>query len=144
MATSGDVPGVYDVVIDGQGYLFYEQMDVAATTFGHIPQRALYGYTPTFIERTNITGDYGDNQQAFWLTVSDRDWSLGEEQKYYRGNDAVSARRYYAGTNLDISIPGQAKLAWTNLSATLPQTSAVSTIYVAAGHFGRETGGGEV
>ena len=69
--------------------------------------RAIYSSTPTFIERSNVSGSYGDNQQDFFLTASQADWSLGEDQRFFRQADVDSIRRYWKGNAVDISIPGQ-------------------------------------
>lgn len=101
--SASDVGKRIDVLINGEGYRFIPT-DLGTRLFGR--QSATYSFSPTFVERTNVQGDYGDNQQDFWLTVSDRDWSLGEQQKYYRA-DEIGSRRYYNGTALDVSIPGE-------------------------------------
>lgn len=108
------------MLINGEGYVLLP-LDLAARYFAREP--VTYGYSPTFVERSNVQGDYGDNQQDFWLTVSDRDWSLGEQQKYYR-SDAIAARRYYRGTAADISVAGevavhQGKVTVTGLSTAV-------------------------
>lgn len=101
MAAAADVPTKFDVVINGQGYVFADTQDV----------KAEFGVTPTFVPRQNVQGDYGDNQQDFWLTATQRDWSLGEQQRYFRGaKDDDSARRYFSGKAVDITVPGQATL----------------------------------
>ena len=75
--------------------------------------RAIYSHSPTFIERSNITGSFGDNQQAFWLTAAQNDWSLGEQQRYFRQSDATSSRRYWAGNNVNVGwIPGQVSMEY--------------------------------
>jgi hypothetical protein len=104
MASAADVPNVYDVVIDGKGYLLADSADV----------KAQYGYTRTFVERQNAQGDYGDQFQDFWLSVSQRDWSLGEQQHYFRSNDHDSVRRFWRGTSIDVSRPGQVSLRQAN------------------------------
>ncbi len=72
---------------------------------------ASYAYTPTFLERTNISGSYGDNAQDFYLTVSQADWSHGEGQRFFRGSDADRARRYWQGHSIDpVSVPGQVSM----------------------------------
>lgn len=112
MAVAADVPGVYDVVIDGNGYV------LANTEL----QRAVYGFTPTFVTRQNVSGSYGDNEQDFWLTVSQNDWSLGEGQKFFRPRDDESRRRYFSAENVDVSIPGQITNALPVATSTFAQT----------------------
>src|SRR5215471_3518182 len=131
MPTAADVPGKFDVVINGQGYIFRKVRDFIRAPV----ERAQMGYTPTFVERSNTSGDYGDQQQDFWLTTSQHDWSLGEGQAYYVNGDADSVRRYWRGgvantsasplaTNLpggvDIEKPGQATVRPAHKEISLP------------------------
>ena len=73
-------------------------------------RRAAYGFTPTFVPRSNVQGDYGDNQQDFWMTVTQRDWSAGEGQKFFRSNDDTSARQFFQSERIDVSTAGQVTL----------------------------------
>jgi len=69
--------------------------------------KAEFGFTPTFVTRQNTQGDYGDNQQDFFMTFTQRDWSLGEQQRY-QGRDDDGKRRYWTGGAVDVvSVPGQ-------------------------------------
>lgn len=102
------VPRRYDVVIDGFGYIFWNEL-MASMPFRN--QRAAYSYTPTFIERTNISGNYGDNQQDFFMTASQDDWSGGQGQQFLRTNDVTSASKFYAGSQIEISTAGQVTIA---------------------------------
>lgn len=104
---ASDVPTKFDVIINGAGYRFadYEK------------RRAAYSFSPTFVPRSNIQGDYGDNQQEFWQTHSQRDWSLGEQQKFYRAEEGRD-RRFWQGENIDIRTPGQVTLRQATLAAT--------------------------
>lgn len=105
---AADIPGIYDLIIGqlggtAHGYMLARQIDP------NIPfrtQRGRYGFSPTFIERANVNGDFGDNQQDFWLTATQRDWSLGEGQKFFRSADADKVRQFWSGTNVDIATPG--------------------------------------
>ena len=108
------VPYPFDVILDGHGYRLLDSVE--SHPFG--THRAAYAYTPTFLPRTNVQGDYGDNEQEFWHVFSQRDWSLGEGQRYYRSSDENSVRRYWQGTNLDVSRPGQVKLREEVVTAT--------------------------
>jgi hypothetical protein len=99
--TAADVPHKYDVLINSVGYLFADIEEV----------KAQYGYTPTFVPRTNTQGDFGDNFQDFWLTETQRDWTGGEQQRFYRPRASeVSAARYWDGTAIDRSVPGQVSM----------------------------------
>src|SRR5439155_8404445 len=99
--TTSDVGKAIDVLIDGQGYLFADPQDV----------KAEFGISPPFVSRTNTQGDYGDNQQDFWMTATQRDWSEGEQQRYFRQSDGDSQRRYWVGSGVDVSsIPGQVSM----------------------------------
>src|SRR5690348_13885904 len=98
--TATDVGPKFDCLINGEGYLFADMGD----------EKGEFGYTPTFVTRQNTQGDYGDNQQDFWLTATQRDWSLGEQQRYFRANDDDAKRRYWQGGAVDITIPGQVSI----------------------------------
>lgn len=107
VATAQDVPNKYDIVINSQGYLL---LDALTPNIPFRSHRGIYTYTPTFVERLNVQGSFGDNQQAFWLTSSQNDWSLGEGQHFFRGSDTTSRRMYWRGENIDITAEGQARL----------------------------------
>jgi hypothetical protein len=94
------------VVIDGHGYRFPDSLE--SHPFG--THRASYGYTPTFLPRQNVQGDYGDNQQAFWLTLTQKDWSLGDGQRYMRVGDDEARRRFWAAENVEPQEPGEIRL----------------------------------
>jgi hypothetical protein len=99
--SASDVPSKYDVIINGVGYLLADVEDV----------KAQYGYTPTFVPRSNTQGDFGDNFQDFWLTETQRDWTGGEQQRFYRPRlQEASASRYWDGTFVDRSVPGQVSM----------------------------------
>ena len=95
-ATAAEVPGKYDVVIDGTGFMYANTESVQAE----------FGYSPVFVARTNVDGDFGDNQQEFWLTIAQRDWSLGERQKFFR-QEGDRTRRYWQSEAVDVRTPGQ-------------------------------------
>ena len=105
--TAADVPTKFDCLINGQGYVYYDPWTVGSSS--NAPEKAVYTYTPNFIERQNTQGDYGDNQQDFWLTFSQRDWSLGEGQRY-QGRTDDARRKYWQGSAADISSPGKVTL----------------------------------
>jgi hypothetical protein len=130
--TAADVPSKYDLVInDGtntRGYTFLRTLDGSYLSANR--HRAEYTSTPTFVERQNISNAYGDNAQDFFLTARNRDWSLGEQQKYFR---ASQDGRYWMGQNIDVSTPGQVSLQPSfATSSTLAET-------VIAGSRGRGT-----
>lgn len=110
MGATTDVPGVYDLVIQVNGggattgFLLDDALESSLPFRTH---KAIYTHTPTFIERSNVSGDYGDNQQDFYMTATQRDWSLGQDQKYFRSSDGQSVSRFWAGANADVRTPGQ-------------------------------------
>jgi hypothetical protein len=106
--TAADIPARIDVLIDGQGYVFDDTLDTS--TVYSTRQRMQAGLTPTFIQRQNVSGDFGDNQQDFFLTFTQRDWSEGEQQRFFRQADGDSQRRYWQGEGVDIRIPGQVSM----------------------------------
>lgn len=119
MASASDVPNLFDIVVNGQGYMLAEPEQV----------RALYGWTPTFVDRSNVGAQYGDEDQDFFFTVSQSDWSLGEEQRYFDLTDEDRRRRYWRGSNVDAStVPGQVSLRNTSPSLTFAQTTAACDV----------------
>lgn len=107
MATSADVPNIYDIVIAAKGYIF---ANAVAPNLPFRTQRAKYGYTPTFVDRSNTSGGLGDEQQDFFFTVSQNNWSGGMNQQFFRAKDSISQSRFYDGIRNDTSIPGQVTL----------------------------------
>jgi hypothetical protein len=129
VAVAADVPGRFDVVLNGEGYRFADTED----------QRAVYQISPTFVPRQNVEGDYGDNKADFWMTATQRDWSFGEQQRFFRPNDDASSRKYWNGQALDSSIEGQVSIARDTASHTLASAAlcvsagvATSTLYAAS------------
>ena len=110
---ASDVPDRYDVVFvlnDGTtyGYLYADSVESNLPFRTH---KALYSYSPTFLERQNLSQQYGDNFQDFFLTGAQADFSLGEKQKFFRVNDQDRSRRYWAGSNVDpTTVPGNVTL----------------------------------
>ncbi len=102
-----EVPSRYDVIINGEGYMLLDSIETSLPYGSH---RAKYGFSPTFVQRSNVQGDFGDNQQDFYLTWTQRDWSLGENQRYFRPDDD-RARRFWLGSNVDINTIGEVALA---------------------------------
>src|ERR1035437_9465698 len=98
---AADVPNRFDLVIDGYGYVTARAIDP------NIPfrvQQSRLSYSPTFVDRQNVSNAYGDNAQDFFLTIRQRDWSLGEQQKFFRaGVDG----NYWMGSAVDTTTPGQ-------------------------------------
>ena len=104
-ATAADVPGKYDIVINGKGYVLLDSLESSIPFRTH---RAIYGQTQPFVERQNVSNTYGDNAQDFFQQIRQRDWSLGEQQKFFRaGQDG----RYWMGQGIDNTTPGQIKLS---------------------------------
>jgi hypothetical protein len=104
-ATAADVDQTYDVVINGKGYKLWDALEPSIPFRTH---RAVYGQTQPFVERQNVSNQYGDNAQDFFPSVRQRDWSLGEQQKFFRtGSDG----RYWMGNGVDVSTAGQVKLS---------------------------------
>jgi hypothetical protein len=103
---AGDVPNRFDCIINGQGYVFADSVEPSVPFRTH---RAIYGYSPTFLDRTNVGDAYGDNKQDFWLTAEQHDWDLGEQQRFFRAADPARSRRYWQGDNIDVTtVSGQA------------------------------------
>lgn len=127
--TTADVPGRYDVVFQNIitstgtslscGFVLNDMLESNVPFRTH---RAIYDITPTFISRANTTGVYGDNQQDFWMTWNQEDWSLGEDQEFFRINDADKIRRYFLATNADVRIPGKVTIRPPVLALAMSST----------------------
>lgn len=111
MASASDISYKADLLLNGELYMFAAQEDVEAS----------FGYTPTFVPRQNVQGAYGDNFQDWWLTFSQNDWSLGEQQRFFRG-DEEGRRRYWRGTKLDVLTPGQVTLRQEGTELTFAES----------------------
>lgn len=119
--TAADVPGRYDVVVSSAagtyGYMLLDSLEESIPFRTH---RAVYGQTQPFVERSNVSNSYGDNAQDFFLTIRQRDWSLGEQQQFFRaGQDG----RYWHGTNVDVATPGKVKLTQQTPSLSFAATA---------------------
>jgi hypothetical protein len=129
------VPFPYDLVIGTSGYVFADFMEDQDPT--------IFGQTQTFVQRSNTQGDYGDNQQDFWLTFSQKDWNKGEQQRY-QGRDDDGKTRFWRGSNVDARIPGEVTMrkattaltfaanvtnAWGNTSNDLVYATTSTTLY---------------
>ena len=126
--STADVPARYDVVVslsngNTYGFMLADEIEPNLPFRSH---KAVYNITPTFIDRSNISGSYGDNKQDFFMTDAQHDWSLGEQQRYFVGTDTsgASQRRYWRGQGVDVTVPGQV----TMRQATKTLTSLATTI----------------
>lgn len=117
MAAAADVPNKFDVVINGQGYMAADMEGV----------KAQFGFSPTFVQRQNVQGDFGDNQQDFWLTATQRDWSLGQRQKFFRQSDEDGSRRYWRGQRVDVRTPGEVSTRLALRSLTFPSAPTTTS-----------------
>lgn len=116
----------YDVVIDGVGYMRWEQVDdsLPSRIYQIVPETLQW--SPQFIQRTNVSGDFGDNQQDFFMTYTMRDWSGGEGQKYFR-QQTDKDRTYWDGSNVRPSEqPGSVVVGPKEGTISLPHTGAGS------------------
>lgn len=124
---ASDVPDRYDVVFslnDGTTYGFL-YADSVESNLPFRTHKALYSYSPTFLERQNLSNTYGDNFQDFFLTASQADFSEGEGQKFFRVNDQDSVRKYWNGSNVaPTKTPGNVTL--TTLISTITQANVTS------------------
>lgn len=109
-ATATDIPWPFDVVINGKGYI------LATGILPSLPfrtQRANYGFSPIFLNRTNVGPNYGDDTQDFFLTAAQNDFSLGQGQKYFRSTDPDSIKRFWQATSGNVDTPGEFKMEQT-------------------------------
>src|SRR4051812_47737069 len=96
------VPYPYDLVIGSTGFILADYLQDS--------EPSVYGQTPTFVQRQNTQGDYGDNQQDFWLTWSQKDWSKGGQQKY-QGREDDGKSRYWDGSAITVETPGEVSMS---------------------------------
>jgi hypothetical protein len=114
LAAASDVPNKYDVVINGEGYLLANAEQ----------QRAAFGLSPIFIPRQNTRGSFGDEDQDFFWTWTQKDWSNGEGLKYAR-SDEDSVSRYWAGSKLT-KRAGQLNIAYDTNTIALGFTPSIN------------------
>lgn len=117
-ATVADIPTVFDIVINGVGYMFDKRRE----------DQALMGHTPTFVPRNNNSGVYGDNEQDFFLTGSQKDWSGGSEQRHWAADEEHS-NRFWDSMACEIHIPGEIRLSQK------PRVNSIESIYAGCGRF---------
>ena len=124
-----DVPDRYDVVFslnDGTTYGFM-YADSVESNLPFRTHKALYSYSPTFLERQNLSNTFGDNFQDFFLTATQADFSEGEGQKFFRVNDPDSVRKYWGGLNVEpTKVPGNVTLTYA-LSSSASAAGSVGT-----------------
>lgn len=112
---AADIPSKYDVIIDGQGYLFTIQ-DQQRIAFNYSAVRASFEQSATYVPRTNTEG-YGDDKQDFWFTWTQKDWSGGEGEKYQaRGSNPQNS--FWRGKNVEISSAGEVKINYGKTDLT--------------------------
>lgn len=109
------VPDKFDVLINSKGYMFDRRQEVQCEMT----------YTPTFLQRTNVSGAYGDNEQDFFLTVAQKDFSGGDGQLFYRDNE-VQRNRYYSSLNVNPSHEGEIRMLQDPTTLT-PAASVIAT-----------------
>ena len=117
-----------DVAINGKGFVLLDSLEPSLPFRTH---RATYGYTPTFVERTNVSGNYSDETQDFFLTASQNDWSGGAMQQYLRPSDQLKARKYWMSSGMDVvSSPGNARPGRSIRSVTLSANPQGASSYL--------------
>jgi hypothetical protein len=102
----------YDVLIGGVGFMVYRDHDDNKPTEVYDTEPIDYTYSPVFIERTNVSGDLGDNTQDFYMQFTQRDWSGGIGQKYFRQSDPQQSQYWDGKGVVGSSVPGQVSLGW--------------------------------
>lgn len=114
---AADVPNIFDVVFAGYGGFTFARTIDASLPFH--TQRATYGFTPTFLERQNVSGAFSDNQQDFFLTASQNDWSGGEQQRFLHLGDPDTRDKVWKLEYADNSVSGQVSMRRSTSSTTL-------------------------
>lgn len=134
----------YDIVIDGVGYMLWRQVDdsLPSRIYQIVPETLTW--SQQFIERTNVSGDFGDNQQDFFMTYTMRDWSGGEGQKFFR-DQADKDRTYWDGDNVrPTETPGSVVVGPQESTTALPHTGTGSGNMAYNIAWIKETGSGTV
>lgn len=134
----------YDVVIDGVGYMLWRQTDdsLPSRIYQIVPETLTW--SQQFIERTNVSGDFGDNQQDFFMTYTMRDWSGGEGQKFFR-QQTDKDRTYWDGSNVrPTETPGAVVVGAREIENSLPHTGTGSGNMAYNIAFIKETGAGTI
>ena len=115
MPTSADVPSIYDVVLNSEGYIYDDVVDV----------RAQYSFSPTFLERTNVSGSFGDNDQDFFFTVSQNNWVTGEQQLFAHVSDPETMKAFWRCSNVEVNRPGQVSLYEDTTTTSASTTTSI-------------------
>lgn len=131
--TAAMVPSRFDVVIDGHGYVFWNGL-MQSLPFRN--QRAAYSYTPTFVQRSNTSGNYGDNQQDFFLTASQNDWSGGQGERYFHLGDKATTNKAWTIVGGDpVAIPGQVNVGAAIQTIAAPGSSGSIDVHAACFYY---------
>lgn len=105
----------YDVVMGNGtttvGLMLYRAEEGAAPDKTYKTEPVDYEYAGTFVSRANVGSGFGDDQQDFWMTFTQKDWSGGMGHKYFSPNDPNRARSYWDCYSLNTTkVPGQAAI----------------------------------
>lgn len=134
LATTPQSVDRYDVVIGGTGFMLYRGEDDSPPDRVYKTEPVDSTYTPTFIDRTNVSGDLGDNVQDFFMTFVQRDWSSGIGQKYFRQQPDREAS-FYEGKNIQPTlVPGAVICGLTETTQALTggAAKAMNMVFVKA------------
>lgn len=129
MAALAEVPSKYDIALTvgatTTGFKFLDTLDGSYLSASR--HKAEYTATPTFVERQNVSGAYGDDQQAFFLTESQNDWGLGEGQRHFKVGDQDSQRKYWRSVGADITMDGQIGMTRNTIGWSMAAAAASAT-----------------
>ncbi len=126
LADTASATDNYDVVIGGTGFMLWRGQDDTEPSSLYKQEPADYTYSPVFIERANVQGDLGDNAQDFYMTFTQRDWSGGLGQRYFRNQDPQKTM-FWDGTNvMPTNIPGELRLGVQEVTASGVATSGTN------------------
>lgn len=121
-ASAGEVGQRYDLVLNGEGYLFADTEQ----------EKGVSSFAPTFLQRTNVGDAYADTDQDWWLTMSQADWALGGGQRYFRPDEDAS-RRFWSSTNVEIEKPGRVSLRRNVTTLSFSESVYVAGVWPGTG-----------
>lgn len=121
LATTPAPGQTHDIVLGGVGFTLYRDADDSMPNKGYGSRPVDYSYSPVFVERANTSGDMGDDQQDFFMTWKQRDWSAGEGRKFFpQEGDA-----FWNGSGIQpTALPGEVKPTGKVSHQSLPSVVA--------------------
>lgn len=107
-ATTPVAGQTHDIVLGGVGFTLYRGNEDTLPSKVYTSEAVDYTFSPTFVDRSNTSGDWGDDSQDFFMSMTQKSWAGGEGRQFFRRNGGDDA--YYAGENImPTLVPGQVR-----------------------------------